>query len=251
MNRIDQLFKEKKNILNIYFTAGYPELDDTVRIIKELSDAGVDMIEIGIPFSDPLADGPVIQGSSEIALKNGMTVSLLFEQLENIRKVTDIPLLLMGYLNPVIQFGVEKFLKRCNEIGIDGLILPDLPLKAYREKYQAVFEKEGLRNIQLITPQTTTERIREIDSSENGFIYIVSSASTTGGQVDTSGQKAYFNSVKEMYLSNPTLIGFGINNAETYLTACDYSSGAIIGSAFIKHLIAKKPIKDFVAEIKA
>ncbi|MBL4625125.1 MAG: tryptophan synthase subunit alpha [Flavobacteriales bacterium] len=250
MNRIDQLFKEKKDILNIYFTAGYPQLEDTTRIIQELSDAGVDMIEIGIPFSDPLADGPTIQNSSEIALKNGMTLSLLFQQLENIRQITQIPLLLMGYLNPIIQFGVEHFLKRCREIGVDGLILPDLPLKVYREQYQTQFGEYNLRNVQLITPQTSIERIKDIDSVENGFIYIVSSASTTGGQVDTSQQEQYFRTIEAMKLSNPTLIGFGINNSETYQSACNYSNGAIIGSAFIKHLDTEQTIQEFISGIR-
>ena len=249
MNRIDQVFKENKDILNIYFTAGFPKLDDTVRIIKELSDSGADMIEIGIPFSDPLADGPTIQNSSEIALKNGMTLKLLFEQLQNIRQLTQIPLLLMGYLNPIIQFGMGNFLAQCDEVGIDGLIIPDLPLKVYRKQYQKQFEEYNLRNVQLVTPQTSEERIREIDTSENGFIYVVSSASTTGGEVDTEGQEVYFKFIQEMNLSNPTLIGFGINNAKTYQSACKFANGAIIGSAFIKHLETGKTIDNFVKEI--
>lgn len=250
MNRINELFKSKKDILNIYFTAGYPALEDTTRIIKELTESGVDMIEIGMPFSDPLADGPVIQNSSEIAIRNGMTLAKLFEQLIDIRKTTDVPLLLMGYLNPILQYGVEDFCRKSKEVGIDGVILPDLPLRVYRKQYQDIFESTGLKNVQLITPQTAEERIREIDQLDNGFIYIVSSASTTGGQVNTSHQQAYFEKIKLLQLNNPSLIGFGINSSKTYKKACEYSSGAIVGSAFIKHLTNDGSIEEFVESIR-
>jgi len=248
-NRIDQLFETKKeNILSVYFTAGFPELEDTVPVMQHLQEAGADIIEIGMPFSDPVADGPTIQESSTIALNNGMTLKLLFEQIEDIRKTVDIPILLMGYLNPVIQYGMENFCQKCQEVGIDGLILPDLPLQEYVEEYKALFEQHGLHNIFLISPQTSEERIRQIDENSHGFIYMVSSASITGAKGDiTEEQKAYFKRVSEMNLKNPTLIGFGISNRETFQQACAHSSGAIIGSAFIKLL---KESKDLEADIK-
>lgn len=237
-NRINQLFQDKsKNILSVYFTAGYPNLDDTVQIIHTLEQNGVDLVEIGMPFSDPVADGPVIQNSSTVALKNGMSIKLLFEQLKNIRRSVQIPLILMGYLNPVIQFGVEAFCKKCQEIGIDGLILPDLPLSVYQEEYKGLFEQHGLHNILLITPQTSEKRIRQIDDASNGFIYMVSSSSTTGTKDKVSDfHQDYFDRVNQSELKNPRLIGFGISNHETFKNACQYASGAIIGSAFIKAL---------------
>ncbi len=237
-NRINQLFQTKKeNILSVYFTAGFPNLDDTVTIIQMLEKNGVDLIEIGMPFSDPVADGPVIQNSSTVALKNGMSIKKLFEQLANIRGSVKIPLILMGYLNPVIQFGVEKFCQKCREIGIDGLILPDLPLVVYQEEYRAVFEEYGLHNILLITPQTSEARIRQIDQASNGFIYMVSSSSTTGAKDKVSDfHMGYFKRVNQLELKNPRLIGFGISNHETFTNACKYASGAIIGSAFVKAL---------------
>ncbi|KJD31382.1 tryptophan synthase alpha chain [Tamlana nanhaiensis] len=247
--RINQKLQENKKLLSIYFTAGYPNLNDTVSIIQDLETSGVDMIEIGLPFSDPLADGPTIQDSSTKALKNGMTTETLFNQLKDIRKTVNIPLIIMGYFNPMFQYGVEAFCKKCQEIGIDGLIIPDLPVDVYHEKYQATFEKYGLSNIFLITPQTSDERIRYIDSVSNGFIYMVSSASVTGSQSgfgDT--QKAYFERIANLNLKNPQIVGFGINNNETFTQATNHAKGAIIGSAFIKHLTAKgtKSIKDFV-----
>ncbi len=237
-NRINQLFQtKKKNILSVYFTAGYPNLDDTVAIIQTLEKNGVDLIEIGMPFSDPVADGPVIQNSSTVALKNGMSIRKLFEQLANIRESVKISLILMGYLNPVIQFGVENFCLKCREVGIDGLILPDLPLSVYQEEYQAVFEQYGLHNILLITPQTTDTRIRQIDQASNGFIYMVSSSSTTGAKEKVSDfHEEYFERVNQLDLKNPRLIGFGISNQETFANACKYASGAIIGSAFVQAL---------------
>jgi tryptophan synthase alpha chain len=238
MNRIDKLFKEKKNnILSVYFTAGYPHLDSTTGIIKALADAGADMIEIGMPFSDPMADGPVIQRSNERALLNGMNLKLLFSQLKDIRKEVGIPLLLMGYLNPVIQFGVENFCRKCRETGIDGVILPDLPVQVYTEDYLAVFNENELYNILLITPQSSTERIFEIDKISSGFIYMVSSSSVTGSKGDFSDdQMSYFKRIGEMNLKNPGLIGFGISNHETFTNACKYAMGGIIGSAFVKIL---------------
>ena len=237
MNRIQQKLKEDKKLLSIYFTAGYPHLEDTATIIKKLQESGVDMIEIGLPFSDPLADGPTIQESSTKALINGMTSAKLFDQLKDIRKTINIPLIIMGYFNPIMQYGVEAFCKKCQETGIDGLIIPDLPVNVYHENFQSIFEKYGLINVFLITPQTSDERIKFIDSISNGFIYMVSSASTTGAQ-NTFGdlQKDYFERIAKMNLKAPQIVGFGISNAETFTQATKTAKGAIIGSAFIKHL---------------
>ncbi len=237
MNRIDQKFKGDKKLLSIYFSAGYPKLEDTVPILKQLQSSGVDMVEIGLPFSDPLADGPTIQESSTQALRNGMSTKKLFQQLEGIRKEIEIPLILMGYFNPLLQFGVENFCKKCDEIGIDGLIIPDLPVEVYHEKYKTLFDQYGLYNMFLITPQTSESRIRFIDQVSNGFIYMVSSASVTGAK-NTFGetQKAYFKRIQNMNLKTPTVVGFGISNAETFKDAANASRGAIIGSAFIKFL---------------
>ncbi|PKV52414.1 tryptophan synthase alpha chain [Aquimarina sp. MAR_2010_214] len=237
MNRINTALEQDKKLLSIYFTAGYPSLNDTVKIIQDLEKSGVDMIEIGLPFSDPLADGPTIQESSTIALNNGMTTNILFEQLKDIRKSVNIPLIIMGYFNPMMQYGIEAFCAKCQEIGIDGLIIPDLPVNEYHEHYQETFEKHGLINVFLITPQTSDERIRFIDSVSSGFIYMVSSASTTGAK-NTFGdvQQQYFNRIKALQLNNPQIVGFGISNAETFTQATTTTKGAIIGSAFIKHL---------------
>ena len=237
MNRIDQKFQEDKKLLSIYFSAGHPNLEDTVPILKKLQAAGVDMVEIGLPFSDPLADGPTIQESSSKALRNGMTTEKLFSQLENIREHIDIPLVLMGYFNPMMQYGIEKFCQRCEAIGIDGLIIPDLPVDVYHEEYKTLFDTHGLYNMFLITPQTPEERIRYIDEVSNGFIYMVSSASVTGAK-NTFGQTQtdYFDRIAKMGLSTPTVVGFGISNAETYTAATTHSKGAIIGSAFIQFL---------------
>ncbi len=237
MNRIQHKLNEDKKLLSIYFTAGYPSLNDTVSIIESLENSGVDMIEIGLPFSDPLADGPTIQASSTQALKNGMTTEVLFNQLKDIRKTVSIPLIIMGYFNPMLQYGVENFCKKCHEIGIDGLIIPDLPVDVYHEEYQATFEKYGLTNVFLITPQTSDERIRYIDSVSNGFIYMVSSASTTGAKTGFGEEQLnYFKRINDMTLNNPQIVGFGISNSETFTQATTYAKGAIIGSAFIKHL---------------
>ena len=237
MNRIKQKLQEDQKIVSIYFTAGYPALNDTVKIIQDLEKSGVDLIEIGLPFSDPLADGPTIQESSTAALKNGMTTTLLFEQLKDIRKTVSIPLIIMGYFNPVLQYGVEEFCKKCEKVGIDGLILPDLPLDVYLDEYETIFKKHGLINVFLITPQTSDDRIKSIDAASEGFIYMVSSASTTGAKEGFgSEQSAYFDRIASMNLKNPQIVGFGISNAETFEQATEKTKGAIIGSAFIKHL---------------
>jgi tryptophan synthase alpha chain len=238
MNRIDRLFSEKSsNILSVFFTAGYPELGSTVTTIQALAEAGADMVEIGMPFSDPMADGPVIQRSNEAALHNGMNLKLLFSQLADIRKYVNIPLLLMGYLNPVLRFGMENFCSRCMETGIDGVILPDLPPEVYREEYRQAFEKYGLCNILLITPETEEERVRTIDRISSGFIYMVSSSSVTGIRGKFSDdQLSYFDRIKRMKLKNPVLTGFGISNRETFADACRFASGGIIGSEFIRKL---------------
>ncbi|HBG40464.1 tryptophan synthase subunit alpha [Limibacterium fermenti] len=238
MNRIDQLFNEKNSgILSVYFTAGYPHLHDTTEIIRALQQHGADMLEIGIPFSDPMADGPVIQQSSAEALKNGMSVKHLFGQLSGIRKKVHIPLILMGYLNPIMQYGFDNFCRDAAQCGIDGLIIPDLPFAEYRESYKPVAEKYGLHTIMLITPETSEERIRLIDEHTGGFIYMVSSASVTGVK-DTfdDATLAYFRRVNAMRLRHPRLTGFGISNKTTFDAACRYSSGAIIGSKFVRLL---------------
>lgn len=253
MNRIQHKLQEDKKLVSIYFTAGYPELNDTAPVIKELERCGADMIEIGLPFSDPLADGPTIQESSTIALKNGMTTALLFDQLRDIRKSVSIPLILMGYFNPVLQYGVEEFCKKCSEIGIDGLILPDLPLDVYQEEYEEIFKKYGLINIFLITPQTSDKRIKQIDKGSNGFIYMVSSASTTGAKEGFGDeQRAYFQRIAKMNLKNPQIVGFGISNAQTFEQATEFAKGAIIGSAFIKWLTNKGTgaIASFIESLK-
>jgi len=237
VNRINQKLQENKKLLSIYFTAGYPSLNDTVTIIQNLEKSGVDMIEIGLPFSDPLADGPTIQASSTQALKNGMTTEGLFKQIKDIRKSVSIPLIIMGYFNPILQYGVEAFCKKCQEIGIDGLIIPDLPVDVYNEEYKTTFEKYGLINVFLITPQTSVERINFIDSISNGFIYMVSSASVTGSQSGFGDEQSnYFKRIADMNLKNPQIIGFGISDNKTFSQATQYAKGAIIGSAFIKFL---------------
>ena len=237
MNRINQKLQDTNTVLSIYFSAGYPNLNDTVQIIQDLENNGVDMIEIGLPFSDPLADGPTIQASSTQALYNGMTTQILFEQLAYIRKTVSIPLIIMGYFNPMLQYGMENFCKKCAEIGIDGLIIPDLPVDVYANEFKTIFEQYGLINVFLITPQTSEERIRFIDSVSDGFIYMVSSASVTGSQSGFGNtQENYFKRIADMNLRNPQIIGFGINNAETFNQATQFAKGAIIGSAFITNL---------------
>ena len=256
MNRIDQLFKDKPgNILSLYFTAGHPTLNSTTGIIKTLARAGADMVEIGIPFSDPMADGPVIQQSSDKALKNGMSLSILFRQLRDIRNEVTIPLLMMGYLNPVMQFGLDNFCRNCMETGIDGVILPDLPLDLYLEEYRETMKKYELHPVFLMSPQTDNDRIRLIDETSGGFIYMVSSSSTTGARDSFSPEQiGYFERINGMNLKTPRLIGFGISSRETFSLACNYAKGAIIGSAFIKMLDSKgddeASIRSFIQSIR-
>jgi tryptophan synthase alpha chain len=251
MNRINQLFEEKKSgILSVYFTAGYPRLDDTAAVINALEKRGVDLIEIGVPFSDPMADGTVIQASGAQALNNGMSVKLLFGQLAGIRREVSIPLVLMGYLNPVIQFGFDKYCAEAAKCGIDGLIIPDLPFAEYMESYKPVAEKYGLHIIMLVTPETSEERIRLIDGHTAGFIYMVSTASVTGAKSSFGEESlAYFRRVNAMQLKNPRLIGFGISNRDTFAAACREASGAIIGSKFISLLGSEKTIDEAVKKL--
>lgn len=252
MNRITELFQRKqKDILSIYFTAGFPHLYDTIDIIRELQANGIDLIEIGIPFSDPMADGPTIQESGSAALRNGMTLSKLFDQLTDIRKEIHIPLIMMGYLNPIMQYGFENFCKKCKDLGLDGAIIPDLPFDDYMNEYKHVAEKYDIKIIMLITPETSDERIRLIDENTDGFIYMVSSAATTGAQKSFDEQKqAYFRKINSMNLRNPRLIGFGISNKTTLEAAQANSSGAIIGSKFITLLKDSETIKEAVQELK-
>lgn len=235
MNRINQLFSRKqKDILSIYFCAGFPSLEGTAYTIKALEKKGVNMIEIGIPFSDPMADGPVIQHAATRALKNGMTLKLLFNQLKDIRREVKIPLVLMGYLNPIMQFGFENFCRTCQETGIDGVIIPDLPFKDYMEDFRLIAEKYDIKVIMLITPETSEKRIRLIDEHTNGFIYMVSSAAITGAQKDfNAGKQAYFRRIADMNLRNPRMIGFGISNKQTFEAASAHAAGVIIGSKFV------------------
>lgn len=252
MNRINEKLSKEGKLLSIYFSAGYPNLNDTETIIQDLEKSGVDMIEIGLPFSDPLADGPTIQESSTKALKNGMTSEILFKQLKDIRKTVSIPLIIMGYFNPILQYGVDAFCKKCKDIGIDGLIIPDLPVDVYHEEYKTIFQDHGLINVFLITPQTSEERIRYIDSISEGFIYMVSSASVTGSSAGFgTEQTAYFKRIFDMNLKNPQIVGFGISNHDTFTQATQYAKGAIIGSAFIKHLTddGTKSISNFASSI--
>ena len=249
-NRINHLFETKKeNILSVYFTAGFPNLNNTVEIIQQLEKNGVDLIEIGMPFSDPTADGPTIQHTSEIALKNGMSLELLFEQLKNIRQTVKIPLILMGYLNPVYQFGVEQFCAKCAEVGIDGTILPDLPPDEFEQEYKTIFTQNNLYNILLITPQTSESRIRHIDETSSGFIYMVSSSSTTGaGKKVEDFQQGYFERIQNMNLKNPRLIGFGISDNATFANACKYAEGAIVGSAFVKSFSTEEKLQESISQ---
>jgi tryptophan synthase alpha chain len=257
MNRIDKLFKEsRRKILSVYFTAGFPSLRSAPDIIKSLEGAGADMIEVGMPFSDPLADGPVIQNSSREALNNGMNITLLFNQLAEIRKSVTIPLILMGYINPVLKFGVENFCRHCHEAGIDGIILPDLPPELFQKEYEALFESYNLYNIFLISPQSDDDRIRYIDKISKGFIYMVSSSSTTGVKKGFSEEnKTYFRRINSMDLKNPRLIGFGISDNNAFEEACKVARGAIIGSAFVNMLgqegSGSKNITTFIKKIRS
>lgn len=246
MNRIDRLFENgKKDILSIFFTAGYPHLNDTVEIIKTLDKKGVDLLEIGVPFSDPMADGPVIQHSNQVALANGMSQKVLVEQLKDIRKETDMPLIFMGYINPTLQYGFENLCKKAVEIGIDGFIIPDIPLDIYKKEFAPIVKKYDLRFILLVTPETPEERVHEIDEASSGFVYMVSSASTTGAQSSfNEAKQAYFKKIEGLNLKNPTLVGFGISNKETFEAAAAHSRGCIIGSAFIKALSEHATIEE-------
>lgn len=249
MNRINTLFSEKgdKRILSIYFTAGYPTLSSTLDIAEALEHAGADFLEIGFPYSDPVADGPVIQHSSEVALHNGMTLQVLFEQLKDLRKRVNIPVFLMGYVNPVLQYGVENFCRACKEVGVDGVIVPDLPMYEYETHYRSVFDANGLSNIFLVTPQTSEERIRKIDSLSSGFIYLLSSSATTGKNLTISeNTESYFSRIRAMELKNPTVIGFGISDHRAFVHATDHADGAIVGSAFVRLLDGP----DYHAEIE-
>ena len=255
-NRITELFQKKKEgLLNIYFTAGYPSLHDTVTILKALEKSGVDMVEIGMPYSDPVADGPVIQQSNMVAIDNGMTVKNLLTQLKDIRKEVSIPILLMGYFNPVMQYGVENFVKEISEIGIDGVILPDLPLEEYQAHYKGLFEFHNLSNVFLITPETKEERLKLIDEQTQGFVYMVSTNSTTGNDQKESGStEQYFERIKKSTLKNPRMIGFNIKDKATFDHACRYANGAIIGSAFVRMLsnshLLEQDVIQFVNNIK-
>ena len=237
MNRINQLFENKSaNLLSVYFTAGFPRLEDTTIILKALQEKGIDLVEIGIPFSDPMADGIVIQESGHKALQNGMNLRLLFQQLTDVRKTIHLPLVMMGYLNPVMQFGFREFCAECHRVGVDGMIIPDLPMDDYLQEYKAIADEYGLKFIFLITPETSDERIRLIDDSTDGFIYMVSSAAVTGAQQSFDKREAYFQRIRDMKLRNPRLIGFGVSNKTTLDMVNRYASGAIVGSAFIKNL---------------
>ncbi|MFH1005378.1 MAG: tryptophan synthase subunit alpha [Bacteroidota bacterium] len=243
----------KKNIFSIYFTAGFPNLKDTNLILNELEKTGADMIEIGMPFSDPLADGPIIQHSNKVALKNGMNLKLLFKQLSTAN--CQLPILLMGYLNPVLQFGVKSFCKCASEVGVSGVIIPDLPMEEYLNDYKFIFNKYDIKNIFLITPQTSEARIKMIDDNTDGFIYLVSSASTTGTNTEMNDEKEkYFSRIKKMNLKNPLMIGFGISNKKSFAKACEYANGAIIGSAFIRAIEnnnnLNKSINHFIKTIR-
>jgi tryptophan synthase alpha chain len=237
MSRITELFKRKnRRVLNVYFTAGFPRLDSTLEVMKALEDGGADVIELGMPYSDPLADGPVIQASSTVALSNGMTLAKLFEQLGSMREKISVPVLLMGYMNPVLQYGFEKFCEAAAKVGVDGLILPDLPIYEFETEYGPVMKRYGLDFVFLVTPETSPERIRKVDALSSGFLYAVSSSSTTGKDKDMGDQEAYFARLKQMGLRNPVLVGFGIRDKESFDAASKHANGAIIGTAYIRAL---------------
>jgi tryptophan synthase alpha chain len=243
-NRIDELFKKKRhNILNVYCTAGYPKLESTVEVMQSLQANGADLIELGMPYSDPLADGPVIQESSMKAIENGMTINKLFEQLKDMRSTVTVPVILMGYMNPVLQYGFEKFCASAAEVGIDGLILPDLPMYEFETEYGEIIKKYNLDLIFLVTPDTKEDRLKQIDSLSSGFIYAVSSSSTTGSNKDINDQQSYFQKLQSLKLKNPILVGFGIKDKQTFEAACKYTNGAIIGTAYIKALSNGKDVK--------
>jgi len=256
MNRIDQLFEKKHHeVLNVYCTAGYPHLNSMPEVLASLQNNGADLIEIGMPYSDPLADGPVIQQSNLIALDNGMSIPVLFEQLKTIRENIHLPIILMGYMNPIMQFGLEHFCAAAESAGVDGIILPDLPMYEFETEYKQLFEKHHLRFIFLVTPETGEDRIRKIDGLSSGFLYAVSSSSTTGNNKAIQDQSAYFKKLQDMQLKNPILVGFGIKDKATFQSACEYTNGAIIGSAYIKALENKTDIeaatKEFLNSVMA
>ena len=254
-NKLTELFLRKnKNVLNIYCTAGYPHLDSTPKVLIALQNNGADIIEVGMPYSDPIADGPVIQQSNMRAIENGMTISLLFKQLNEAKNKITLPLILMGYFNPVLQYGIEKFCKDADDAGVAGMIIPDMPMYEYEIVYKPIFEKYNFSFIFLITPQTSDKRIKEADKLSSGFLYAVSSSSTTGAALDTTGQSEYFKRISAMKLKNPIMIGFGINNKQTFDAACEYAAGAIIGSAYIKALTNNENVEtvttSFIRTIK-
>jgi len=261
MNRLDKLFSEKNTgLLNVYCTAGYPLLESTPQVLKALQQYGADIIELGIPYSDPIADGPVIQQSNMQALQNGMNIQLLFEQLKDARTTLHTPLILMGYMNPILQFGMEKFCAAAAQVGVDGVILPDLPMHEYETQYQQYFKQHDIKFIFLVTPETSIERIKKIDQLSSGFVYAVSSSSTTGyvnnhtDSTTNTNQEAYFKKLKQLNLNNPIMVGFGIHNKESFQAACKYTNGAIIGSAYIHAIQFSKDLaatsKDFINSIK-
>jgi len=256
MSRIKELFQQKKNnILNVYCTAGYPQLNSTVSVMKALQDSGVDMIELGMPYSDPLADGPVIQASSTQALANGMTITTLFEQLRGFRQQVYVPVILMGYMNPVLQYGFERFCQHAADAPVDGLILPDLPEYEFETEYGPIMQRYGLNFIFLVTPETSEERIRKLDSLSTGFLYAVSSSSTTGKDKDMNAVNDFLQKLQDMKLNNPILVGFGIKDKATFQQACQHANGAIIGTAFIKALENAPDVteatKKFITDIKS
>jgi len=235
MNRLEELFQRKKNnVLNVYCTAGFPQLNSTLEVMKALQDNGADIIELGMPYSDPLADGPVIQSSGSKALQNGMTIEKLFAQLQDCRKEIYVPIILMGYMNPVLQYGFERFCKHAAAIPIDGLILPDLPEHEFETEYGAIIHRYGLDFIFLVTPETSEERLKKLDELSTGFLYAVSSSSTTGNKKDFNEVEKYLQRLKNMSLKNPVLVGFGVKDKQSFDSACKYSRGAIIGTAYIK-----------------
>jgi tryptophan synthase alpha chain len=252
MKKINSLLVEKNNLLSIYFTCGFPKLDDTVKVISELEKSGVDFIEVGLPYSDPLADGPTIQDSSQKALENGINLDVVFEQLMTIKETNKTPLVLMGYLNQMLKYGEDKFCKKVIECGIDTLIIPDLPMVEFENHYQQLFDRYGLTNVFLITPNTSAKRIKKIDSYTKAFIYVVASSSITGAKGEISNQQiAYFKRIKNMDLQSKLIVGFGISDKSTFNTACTYANGAIIGSAFIKYIDKNgiEKITDFIKPI--
>ncbi|MFO8233850.1 MAG: tryptophan synthase subunit alpha [Bacteroidales bacterium] len=249
MNKIDKyLQKQKKNLLSLYFTAGFPLLDDTIKILSSIQKYGGDMVEIGIPYSDPMADGPVIQNSNTISLQNGMNLNLLFKQLQKFNNSYSIPLLLMGYLNPVLQFGMEKFCRKCKETGIDGVILPDMPLKVYQEEYETLFKQYNLYNIFLVSPATSEKRLKKILNASQGFVYLVSSSTTTGNQVNVQRHLEYVDKIKTIKPEIPVLMGFGIDNQAKFLQICEKANGGIIGSAFIEKISEKGNIENHIRQ---